>query len=926
MKSIITKIIVALVSLGVMGGIAVVSIFIYFSFDLPKISSLNDYKPAVPSVIMAKDGTVLAQLGKEKREIAQMDEIPKRVVNAFLSAEDDSFYEHTGVDYWGIFRATIANLKAGKVVQGGSTITQQVAKSLLLTSERSISRKIKDFLLAQRIEEKFSKEEILFLYLNQVYLGGGYYGVKAAFRGYFEKDLSEATVAEASMVAGLLVAPGRYSPYINPKRAKIRQSYVLGRMYATGKISKEEYEAAIKEKIKFHIRKPTPFKAGYFTDWVRQRVVALVGEDEFLVGGYEIQTTLDYDLQKVAEEQVQKNVKSVDKRQGYKGAIKKLNKEEWGDFQKSLLEEFYKEQSTFFTIKEDSEKEYEVIFDTAELEESKERLSEFRKSVPDKRIYPGLDKEAKFTKYIRKGETYQGIVEYVDNWARAVHVNIGGQYGIIPYSGFRWAHERNISEERHYWSYLMKPSLLISEGDVISVKIKNFDMKINELVTDQFSKYIDKKPKKQKQLIYNQRYMKLALEQEPDVEGALVSMEPRTGEIISLVGGGNFEKSQFNRALQSKRQPGSAFKPILFAAALENGYTPSTIIMDSPETLGGVDASLDWKPRNYDGKFKGPVTFRDSLEHSRNVPTVKIAYDLGVDKILNYVDRIGLNATLAHDLSLSLGSFGVTLIDIVTTYGLFPNGGKRVIPKSILSIKDRYGNPVVFNEKYDDLKTPAEEVPVIEAPKEEVELNDEEEVVADANQDNEEKIETGEMEKEKENPFLLSLSEEQVYDRRLAYIMTNLLRGVVLYGTGRRAKSVSTYLGGKTGTTNNYVDAWFLGFSQNVVTGVWTGFDENQTLGWGETGAKSALPAWTEYMRASVKKYGESDFRVPMGIVNVNIDKDTGKPISAGREGAFLESYVEGTEPGAQSDDSDDDMVEDNTGPILEEDDYYLNQ
>ncbi len=917
MKSILTKIVIAIVSLGVMGGIVAVSIFIYFSFDLPKISTLNDYSPAVPSTILAKDGTVLAQLGKEKREIAQMEEIPKRVVNAFLSAEDDSFYEHTGVDYWGIFRATLANLKAGRVVQGGSTITQQVAKSLLLTSERSLSRKIKDFILAQRIEEKLTKDEILFLYLNQVYLGGGYYGVKAAFRGYFEKDLTEATIAEASIVAGLLVAPGRYSPYINPKRAKIRQAYVLGRMHATGKISTEEYEAALKEKIKFHIRKPIPFKAGYFTDWVRQRVVSLVGEDEFLTGGYEVQTTLDYELQKVAEEQVKKNVKAVDKRQGYKGPIKQLKKEEWDNYQMELLTEFYKDQSTFFTLNEESEKEYEVTIDENEIEKSKKILSEFRESVPDKRIFPGLNKEAKFSSFLKKGDEFNAVVEYVDNWARAVYVNIGGQYGVIPYSGFRWAHERKISEERHYWSYLVKPSELISVGDVIKVKIDNFDMKINDLVTDQFSKYIAKKSKKQKEIIYKQRYMKLLLEQEADAEGALVSIEPKTGNIIALVGGKDFAKSQFNRALQSKRQPGSAFKPILFAAALENGYTPSTIIMDSPETLGGVDASLDWKPRNYDGIFKGPVTVRESLEHSRNVPTVKMAYDLGVDKILNFVERIGFNATLAHDLSLSLGSFGVTLVDIVTTYGLFPNGGQKVIPHSILSIKDRDGNPVVFNEDYEDLKTPEGETPVIEAPKEETPTDD---LLAA------EGTPVEEVEKEKPNPFLESLDEVQVYDRRLSYVMTNLLRGVVLHGTGRRAKSVSTYLGGKTGTTNNYVDAWFLGFSQNLVTGVWTGFDENQTLGWGETGAKSALPAWTEFMRAGVKKYGESDFKVPMGIVNVYIDKDSGRPVSAGSEGAFLESFVEGTEPGAQSDQTEERSIEENTGPILEEDDYYLNQ
>ena len=431
-----------------------------------------------------------------------------------------------------------------------------------------------------------------------------------------------------------------------------------------------------------------------------------------------------------------------------------------------------------------------------------------------------------------------------------------------------------------------------------------------------FSDYLEKQPKKVKAEIYKQNYLKLMLDQEPDVEGALVAMNPDNGNIISLVGGANFKKSQFNRAIQSKRQPGSSFKPILFAAALENGYTPASIIIDSPETLGGVDETLNWKPRNYDGKFKGPTTLRNSLEQSRNVPTVKIASDLGVQTILDFVDRIGLDAELDQDLSLSLGSFGVTLMDLVGTYAIFPNGGRKVIPKSIVSITDRFGNAVAFDESYEDLKpsekketvltesTPIPEIPTPEA------TCEEQQDLAD----------------EKQNPFLLTLGGDQVYDSRLAYLMTNLLRGVVLHGTGRRAKSVSTFLGGKTGTTNNYVDAWFLGFSQNIVTGVWTGFDENQTLGWGESGAKAALPTWKEFMAAGLKKYGEYDFRPPLGIVNVLIDKETGKPVNSGSERGFLEAFVEGTEPGAQVETDEETQENASNGPILEEDEYYNNQ
>ncbi len=916
MKKYIVRTLIGLVSLAVLGGVTATSILIYFSFDLPKISSLNDYHPAIPSKILAKDGTVLADLGVENREVAKFEEIPRRIVDAFLSAEDDSFYEHTGVDYMGVFRAAIANLKAGRVVQGGSTITQQVAKSLLLSRERSISRKIKDFLLAQRIEEKFSKEEILYLYLNQVYLGGGYYGVKSAFEGYFGKSLSEATVAEAAQVAGLLVAPGKYSPYVNPKRAVVRQQYVLRRMYDTGKITKEEYEEAIAEKIKFRIRKSEGFKAGHFTDWVRQRVVSLVGKEDFLRNGYIVQTTIDYDLQKKAEEEVLKTVKEVDKRQGFKGPLKNIPMEELDKYRVDFLEEFYKDQSTYFTLNNKNEKEYELSLRPEEIGDFKNYQEEFREKVKRKRFRPGTSPNSIFKKYVRRGENYKGIVTYVDDWARIVYVDIGGVAGLIPYEGFRWGHERKISEERNFYPYVTKPSTILKPGDEILVYVLDEETTLTENAFKGFRDYVEKQNKKVKEVVKKQKFVKLMLDQEPEAEGALVAMNPDNGQLISLVGGANFKKSQFNRAIQSKRQPGSSFKPILFAAALENGYTPASIIIDSPETLGGVDESLNWKPRNYDGKFKGPTTLRNSLEQSRNVPTVKIASDLGVQKILDFVERIGLNATLDQDLSLSLGSFGVTLMDLVSTYAIFPNGGRKITPKSILSITDRFGNALPFDEAYEDLKPVAkpetvltESTPVPELP----ELTGEE--------GGEEQLKD-----EKQNPFLLTLGGDQVYDERLAYLMTHLLRGVVLHGTGRRAKSVSTFLGGKTGTTNNYVDAWFLGFSQNIVTGVWTGFDENQTLGWGETGAKAALPVWKEFMAAGLKKYGEFDFRPPQGIVNVLIDKETGKPVKAGSERGFLESFVEGTEPGAEVEVDEESQENLSNGPILEEDDYYSNQ
>jgi penicillin-binding protein 1A len=908
-------------ALGILGVISVAAVVSYYSFQLPNIQSLSDYNPPIPSQIVSKDGVVLAELGKEIREVVPVEDVPQRIVDAFLSAEDRSFYEHSGVNYWGVLRALIVNIKAGRVVQGGSTITQQVAKSLLLTRERSIARKIKDFLLALRIEKHLSKKEILFLYLNQVYLGGGYYGVKAAFRGYFDKDLSEATVAESAMVAGLLVAPGKYSPYVNPRSAKKRQRYVLNRMYKNGKITKEEYEESLKEFIRYRIRKGGKFKAGYFTDWVRQRVIELVGEENFLNNGFKVSTTLNYELQQIAEDAVSKGVKGVDKRQGFKGPIGKV--EDVAAYEKKFLTALFKEKSQYFTVDELFAKKLEVEFD----EELYNNAVEFRnleqEKIPYKNILAGYSKDHQALEFLEENKSYKAVVIGMSDLAEVVWVSIGGVVGVIPQKGFEWAHERLISEKREYFPRIRKPSRILSTGDEVLVKITKKKNKGISFYSDPFKKKVAKIKKKElKAAIYNQSYLMCELDQEADVQGALVSLSPTSGEVVSLVGGANFSKSQFNRATQSKRQPGSSFKPILFAAGLENGYTPSTIIIDSPEALGGGEDALSWKPRNYDGKFKGPMTFRNSLEVSRNVPTIKLARRLGVNTIIDFVERIGFNAEIDRDYSLALGAFGVTLLDLVTTYAIFPNGGVRIKPKSIISITDRSGKTYEFRES-DNLAKLIQDEP--ESEETDAKPQEKEGEVAKAQESEEEP------EEEKDsvvNPYIAGLSGDQVYDRRLAYIMTNIMKGVVHYGTGRSAKKVSLFLGGKTGTTNNYVDAWFTGFSHNLVTGVWTGFDNNKTLGWGETGAKGALPIWNQFMKAGKETFGEREFKTPEGIVHVLIDKQTGKS-SDDMDKGFREAFVEGTEPGASDDERLNIGFDTNTGSensTLDEDDDYYNQ
>lgn len=900
----LVKTLAVLAVMAVAGVMAVLGLFFYISIDLPQINSLKDYNPPMNSQILSRDGEVLLDIGKETRDVVDFKDIPPRVVSAFLSAEDDNFYNHQGIDYLGIVRAFVVNMKEGRLVQGGSTITQQVAKSLLLTKERTLSRKVKDLLLARKIEQKFTKEEILFLYLNQVYLGGGYYGVKAAFRGYFDKGLKEATIAESALVAGLLVAPGRYSPYVNPKYAKIRQEYVLGRMFATGKITKEEYEAAKSENIKMRIRRPSDMKGGHFTDWVRQEVMAQVGVDQFLTEGFKVRTTLDWDLQQKAEAAVKNRIKELDKRQGFKGAIRKIESDEAiSNFIKDARRSILKEKSTFFTFATDGKNIYE--FNEAEdqfektlafIEEEESKINERFKKIAT----IGNRSDESLLEFLKKGESYQAIVLESNDLKRTILASIGGVRVMIPEKGFAWAHERKLSEDPIYFAPLKTPSKIVKRGDVILVTIENTSVPVSNLIHSDFTKkYKDATLVK---IHARQKVVEATLDQEPEVEGALVAIHPQSGEVMTLVGGVDFQKSQFNRVIQSARQPGSAFKPFIYAAALENGYTPTSTVLDMPQALGGAEDSLSWKPRNYDGEFKGPMTFRHALEVSRNIPAIRLLQDVGVNKMEELVARFGMKTTLPKDMTISLGSFGISLAELVRGFAVFPNGGKRIPLKSVLSIKDRNGKtytPPIYK--------PVEgALPVVETVPPTVE---------------------GEAPKTIGNPFHTQLKENQVYDERLAYIMTNLMNGVVLYGTGSAAASVSRNLGGKTGTTSSFVDALFVGFSQNLVVGAWTGFDDNRTLGYGESGTRAALPMWVDFMYSAVGKYGAPEFNVPNGITQVMINKQTGRPTPAG-QGGFLESFVEGYDPNSAPSTFSPNSGNDSEAPApaLDGDDYYMNQ
>jgi penicillin-binding protein 1A len=905
--NLLKKIFIAFVSVGLIGGLFVFGLIIIVSFDLPQISSLSDYNPPIPSKILSRDGQVLVELGKEKRKIVEFKDIPKRIVEAFLSAEDDNFYKHAGIDYLGVLRAMLANLKAGRVVQGGSTITQQVAKSLLLTREKTITRKIKDFLLARKMEQKLSKQDILFLYLNQVYLGGGYYGIKEAFRGYFNKELEEATIAEAALIAGLLVAPGKYSPYVNPKRAKIRQQYVLKRLYETQKISDSDYQNALSEVIRIRKRDSNEMLAGHFTDWIRQRVIDELGSDNFLNNGYEVTTTLDWSLQQKAEQYIKTGAAEIDKRQGFKGPLKQLNSMEINSFiletRKKLLDKY----STYFNFKADGEVIDELFFDSNEWQENRKTSNELMESMSgyERKLAQIGNEEDDLSNLLKTDELYEAVVERISDSMRVVFASIGGVSVIIPYEQYRWAHERVISEERRYFPYIIHPSSILKVGDVIQVSILRKSITAWPYIYSKFKE--TNKSEKIEQHYKREKFHLALLDQIADAEAALLALNPRTGEIISMVGGTNFEKSQFNRAIQSNRQPGSAFKPFIYAAALEHGYTPASILLDSPQALGGVDSNLDWKPRNYDGKFNGEMTFRRSLEVSRNIPTIMLLQDIGVDKILDLVKRFKMRSSLPEDLSISLGSFGISLIELVKAYAVFPNGGKLVRPKAIISVKDRYGNFISSGRLIDHAE---EELSDSDTADDKLETD----LITDKQDD----------EKVKKNQFIDNLTGDQVFDPRLAYIMSNLLKGVIQSGTGKAAKSVSPFIGGKTGTTNSYVDAWFVGFSSKLALGVWTGFDDNQTLGFGETGAKSALPIWSDFMRQAISRYGEDDFYPPRGIINVAINGKTGKLLKNQGRNGLMEAFVEGTEPGSEIVNKElDDTTKD---IVIDDDEYYSSQ
>tara|TARA_Y100000741_G_scaffold303529_1_gene245460 strand:- start:297 stop:2630 length:2334 start_codon:yes stop_codon:yes gene_type:complete len=751
MHRIIKKIFIAIFTFILLSVFSVLAVLWAFSNNLPDYKFLKNYKPPVSSKVYSGDGELVNDFSTEKRIFVPYNAISEKVIKSFLSAEDKNFYTHPGVDAKGVLRATINNISniiSSKRLEGASTITQQVAKNFLLTNEVSINRKIKEAILAFRIERALSKERILELYLNQIYLGGGAYGVASASLEYFDKPISELNYYEAALLAALPKAPSKYNPYKNIKLAKFRRDLVLKNLFENNYINEKEYKKFVEQKIILKKRKKT-FRedTSYYVEDIRKNVIDQLGYDRVYKQGLNISTPIDLNLQKIAIKALRDGLVSYDKRKGWRGALfrdKKLDN--W----KNKIEDFRLEKS--------------INWDLAIIK--------------------------KVDKFFVEIETENKFI------------------GIIKYENISWI-KKEFDE-------------ILKVGDVVYVE------KIKDNV--------------------------FALRQLPLVNGGIVVMDPFTGRVMALSGGFSFKKSEFNRATQALRQPGSAFKPFIYALALENGYTPSTLILDAPLVLEqGSDLKM-WKPENYGKKFYGPSTLRMGLEKSRNLMTVRIAQDLGLKKIVNFSKQLGIYDNPSELLSISLGSAETTLLKLTSAYSSFVNGGKLVKPIMIDRIQDSEGNTILNNEKRKCIN--CSEISFLNENYPEI-----------------------------EDSFL------QIFSPQTAYQMTSILEGTIQNGTGKKLKKLNLDLGGKTGTTNGNTDTWFIGFTSKLAIGVYVGSDNPKSLGRFETGAKTALPIFGNFVKNAVKKEDARPFKVADNILMKVIDPVTGKKAESGSKSTIIEVY-----------------------------------
>lgn len=827
-------------------------IVLHFSRDLEDYSKLYNYEPPVISRIYSNDGRLIRELASENRFFVPLSIIPLQVRQAFISAEDKTFYNHSGFDPLGIGKAFITNVigMGGRLV-GASTITQQVAKNFLLTSERTLTRKIKEAILTVRIEKALGKDRILELYLNQIYLGSRSYGVSAAALSYFDKRLDDLTLGETAYLAGVPKAPNRYHPTKNPEGARTRRAYVLRRMLSDNVISKQDYDKALAEPLIAYSNTDAQYvEAEYFAEEIRRSLQKTLG-DRLYTGGYSVLTTLDPRLQEAARRALRQGLRDYDRRHGWHGVIT------------TLLPEV---QSPDTRPPETRAPEIQPLPSASQNPNgTSDTISE---------TFATAQQHAELIKTWAKGLQELGLPKNTDGWKYAVVLNLEAQgallgletdpntvvngdpdtgvLGYVSLKSMSWARRRidhGSLKPQTLGPKLTTPSDILKIGDVVFVSVHGLSDQITES---------------------GERLLRLKLEQIPEVQGALVAMEPGTGRIRAMVGGYTYGQSEFNRATQALRQPGSAFKPFVYLSALRETFTPSSLVLDAPMEIQQNIGEPPWRPKNYAGKYYGPTPLRVGLEASRNLMTVRLAKWIGMDKIAATSDDFGLYDNLKPLLSFSLGASETTLLRLAVGYSTLVNGGRSVKPKFVERIQDRFGKAFDADRYSSNFGSLAEQS------------------CADCNEH-----------------WSPNLPFPKVIDRRprvadpiSSYQIVHMLMGAVERGTGRHLKSLNLPLAGKTGTTNDNVDAWFFGLSQELVVGAYIGFDQPRPMGKGETGAKAALPVVKSFLEQTLAGKSIQPFVRPPGIRLVQIDAKTGLLPDASRKGSIIwEAFRPGTEP-----------------------------
>jgi len=776
----------AVVMLGIfVAGAGLVFIFWHFSKGLPDYRTLADYKPPVMTRIYAGDGSLIQEYAVEGRVFVPITAIPKRIIDAFVASEDQRFYTHPGVDPIGLFRAVVIAVGekltgSDRRLKGASTITQQVAQNFLLGKEYSVDRKVREAILSLRIERAFTKEHILELYLNEQYLGFGAYGVAAAAMNYFNKSLDELTVAEAAFLAGITKGPNNYNPLRQYDAAVERRNYVIGRMQEDGYITAAEEKVARAERIVVKNRSETELVSGadYFAENVRRDLAQKFGEEQLYKGGLAVRTSLDPQLQEIANRVMRNGLLAYDRAHGWRGPVTKVGPGNW---------------------------------------------VEGLRRVQDP---PGLPSEWQLAA--------------VDNVQadKASIIMRNGNGGVIPLAELRWA--RETLPEQRLGDSIKAASQVLKAGDVVMVEPIE---KNSEGVAYPGGTF--------------------ALRQMPAIEGAMVVMDPHTGRVLAMNGGFSYARSQFNRATQAMRQPGSSFKPFVYLTAMEQGFTPSTLVLDAPFVMDQGPGLPKWKPKNYTDEFLGRATLRMGLEKSQNLMTVRVAQTIGMDKVGRTAENFGIVDKMPPNLSAALGSEGTTVLRMTTAYAELVNGGKKLTPVMVDRIQDRTGKTT--------FRTDMRACPTCAAPA-----------------------------WDQKGPPALPDERAQLTDPASAYQVVHLLEGVVQNGTGRPVAAVGKPLAGKTGTSNDAFDVWFMGFSPDLVAGIFVGFDEPRTLGSRETGGGIAAPMFRDFMKEALKDRPATPFRVPPGVSLVRVEHDSGRPAQPGDRRVILEAFKTGTSPESQ--------------------------